>query len=157
MTFQDFLNRDPAYNGIMERLLDTMSQLEVEAAKVPTLNQDVKDAEVHMDAVQTSIVIASGGWKGLGSNDKDRQLALDAKLIDSDQYQKIYADLRRIRAQRDEVQSRVETLQRILSGVGYGARLHSSMVLAYSGVRVELPVTQAQDTSLEDELEGLNL
>jgi hypothetical protein len=50
----------------------------------------------------------AGGWKGIGTNDKEREILLDAAVDDDAACQRTQAELRHAQADVDELQAQVE-------------------------------------------------
>ncbi len=59
-------------------------------------------------AVKRRMLTEAGGWKGIGTNDKEREIVLDAAVDDDAACQRAQAELRQAQAQVDDLQAQVE-------------------------------------------------
>ena len=127
----------------MQQLIDTYAGIMASLATLPDeiagYQSDLTEAKMrkaetdkHLARIEAGIVAEAGGWKALGSNEKERELALPALLRKSVSWFALDGELTTLTRTVAEMADELAAAERQYGAVCYMARLHGAL-LTYLG------------------------
>lgn len=123
----------------MQQLIDTYSQLMTSLAALPDeiagYQKDLTSAKLQqadikkqLDSAEADIISANGGWKALGSNEKERELALPTLFRSVARHVALTAEASKLQRTIAEMADELAAAERQYGAVCYMARLHSALM-----------------------------
>lgn len=101
-------------------LISTATLLEKELDNYLDLSERLAHSEIHLMNVKNEIILnlitGNGGMKGLGSNEKERQLYIDHELHDNIEYTGTVLTISKLKAQLYVSKEKVAMFQTLLKG-----------------------------------------
>lgn len=128
---------------MQQQLIDTYAGIMASLATLPDeiagYQSDLTEAKLRkaetdkqLARIEAGIVAEAGGWKALGSNEKERELALPALLRKSGGWAALDAELTTLTRTVAEMADELSATERQYGAVCYMAKLHGAL-LSYLG------------------------
>ena len=142
-----------------EQLMQTYADIMASLAQLPDdiagYQSDLTDAKLRkvevereLDRQDAALINAAGGYKGLGSNEKERELALDGLRAKSNQWQGVNGELSTLTRTVAEMTDELNAAERQYGAVCYMARMHAALLTYLGSAGPVTPVTLPDFTAL---------
>lgn len=128
------------YHDLMRSLQTLPNDIAAAQEALTSLKRDVQFLQQQADAAQGDWIAAQGGWKALGSNEKERELALGA-FTRGVAMRKLAGQQALNAAAVDDAAQGLATLERRYGAICFQVRLHSALLqyLGNAGAAITLP------------------